>query len=74
MADRESRGTSKVYCPSCDRVFDSRELYERHVAGSHSHVSAGGKYGSGSSGDGASCESCPLDIAISKLVGLFRRR
>lgn len=72
MADRESRGTSKVYCASCDRVFDSRELYEIHIVSSHSHASAGGKYGS--SGDGASRESCPLDIAISKLVGLFRRR
>jgi len=53
-----SRGASKVYCDRCDAVFGSRPEYERHLE-RHS--------------GGGSCEACPLDTAVSKIAGLFKR-
>ena len=50
--------TTKVYCSRCDMVFDSREKFEKHMA---NHSSVG-------------CEVCPIDMAISKLIGLFKKR
>ena len=65
MAEHEESGASaKVYCTHCDRVFDSRKQYDLHVAELSSYGGSGG----------ASCESCPLDTAVSKLLGLFRRK
>jgi len=49
--------TTKIYCEKCDSVFESREKFEKHYE-KHS---------------GVSCEACPLDVAISKLIGLFKR-
>ena len=66
VEDPANWSTPKVYCSSCDRVFDSRRQYNMHLAESHS---SGRAYG-----DDVSCESCPLDTAISKLLGLFKRR
>ncbi len=55
---KKKSNVSKVYCPKCDLVFESREKYDKHYD-SHS---------------GVSCESCPLDTAIEKLVNLFKRK
>lgn len=51
-------GISKVYCDRCDAVFGSRSEYERHLE-RHS--------------GGGACEACPLDTAVSKIAGLFKR-
>ena len=50
---------TKVYCEKCDLVFDSREEFEGHLD-RHS--------------PNASCEVCPIDVALSKLANLFRRK
>ena len=49
---------TKIYCEKCDSIFDSRQKFEKHL---DDHT-------------GVSCESCPIDTAISKLTGLFRRK
>jgi len=49
----------KVYCTRCDTVFDSRKLFETHLIKHSSTVL---------------CEICPIDIAISKFVNLFRKK
>lgn len=48
--------SAKVYCERCDSVFESREKFERHMDTVHS---------------GVSCETCVIDVAISKIRGLF---
>ena len=59
MADSERKETrSKIYCEKCDTVFDSRKKYDAHYS----------KHDSG-----IYCESCPLDVAVSKFVNLFKR-
>lgn len=67
MANSENHGTSKVYCTPCDRVFDSRMQYEQHLVHAHS-------YSANTDSGGMSCDSCPLDTAISKLLGFFSKR
>ena len=58
MADSEKRGNvSKVYCEKCDIVFDSRSEFDKHFE-RHS---------------GVVCESCPIDTAISKIFGFFKK-
>ena len=57
-----SGGVSKVYCEKCDAVFASRADYERHLD-RHARGEAGG-----------GCEECPLDTAVSRFLGLFRKR
>lgn len=49
-----------MYCERCDAVFSSRAEYERHL---DRHA-----------GGGAGCEECPLDTAVSRFLGLFRKR
>jgi len=49
----------KVYCTRCDMVFDSRKSFEKHLL---KHSSS------------ALCETCPIDIAISKFMNLFKRK
>ena len=49
---------SKIYCDKCDSIFESRKKYDEHYS-KHS--------------SGISCESCPLDIAVEKIIGLFKR-
>jgi hypothetical protein len=49
---------SKIYCEKCDKIFNSREKYDAHSS-EHSSV--------------ISCESCPLDIVLGKIIGLFKR-
>ena len=50
---------SKIYCEKCDTIFDSKKKYQAH---SSKHSS------------GVLCDSCPIDIAVEKIVNLFRRR
>lgn len=54
----KKENVNKIYCEKCNSVFESREIYDKHF---EKHSS------------GVSCESCPLDMAIQKLVNLFRR-
>ncbi len=49
---------SKIYCEKCDKIFNSSEKYDAHYP-EHSSV--------------ISCESCPLDIVLGKIIGLFKR-
>jgi len=56
--EKSRENINKIYCEKCDSVFDSRKKFEKHFD-IHSSV--------------VSCESCPLDTAIQKLVNLFRR-
>ena len=63
---QERGGVSKVYCERCDAVFSSRAEYERHL----DRHAAGGASAAG----GGGCEECPLDTAVSKFLGLFRKR
>jgi len=49
---------SKIYCEKCEKIFNSREKYDAHSS-EHSSV--------------ISCESCPLDIVLGKIIGLFKR-
>ena len=53
-------GASKVYCARCNAVFGSRSEYERHL----DRHARGGPQG----------EACPLDTAVSRLLGIFSRR
>lgn len=64
MLGQERGGVSKVYCERCDAVFSSRTEYERHL---DRHAAGGASAGGG-------CEECPLDTAVSKFLGLFRKR
>ena len=50
---------NKVYCSKCDLIFESREKFEKHF---DRHLS------------NSSCEECPIDIALSKFVNLFKRK
>ena len=50
---------SKIYCEKCDTLFHSRKKYDDHYS----------KHDSG-----VYCESCPLDVAVDKILGLFRRK
>ncbi len=59
VEDSKKQNVNKIYCEKCDSVFDSREKFEKHFEKHSSSVS---------------CESCPLDMAISTLVNLFRRK
>lgn len=74
MTESENRGTSKVYCESCDRVFDSHKQYEMHFGSSPYTSGQCGKSRNDGRAGGISCDSCPLDTALSKLLGLFRRK
>ncbi len=50
---------SKIYCEKCDKLFNSREKYDSHYS-KHS--------------SGISCESCPLDVVLGKIIGFFKRK
>ncbi len=57
--DKPSKNNvTKVYCVKCDLIFGSREKFEKHFDLHSSKVI---------------CEVCPIDIAISKFVNLFKR-
>ncbi|MDH3677474.1 MAG: hypothetical protein OEQ12_04145 [Nitrosopumilus sp.] len=50
---------TKVYCSTCDLVFETREKFERHFDAHYSNIS---------------CEECPIDTAVAKFLNLFKRR
>ena len=63
MADSDRKeNVSKVYCEKCNIVFDSRADYEKHY-NKHDGSSSGIVY-----------EACPLDTAVSKILGLFKKK
>lgn len=49
---------TKVYCEKCDSVFSSREKFDRHLDSVHGQ---------------AGCDVCVIDMALSKILGLFKR-
>lgn len=49
----------KIYCEKCDEIFDSKQKYENHFSNHSSNVS---------------CESCPIDMILEKIIGFFRRK
>ncbi len=49
---------SKIYCEKCDEVFNSKQKYDDHYS---KHTS------------GVSCESCPIDSVLGKIIGLFKK-
>jgi len=50
---------AKVYCVKCDMIFNSRKTFEKHLARHSSPIQ---------------CEICPIDIAISKFVNIFKKK
>ena len=50
---------SKIYCEKCDELFDSRDKYEKHSSNHSSDVS---------------CQSCPIDMILEKIIGFFKRK
>jgi len=59
VKESSKNNISKVYCEKCDLVFESRKQFEKHLDGHSSNTA---------------CEICPIDIAIAKLVNLFKRK
>jgi len=49
---------SKVYCVTCDLIFESREKFEKHLESHSSKVV---------------CDVCPIDTVIAKFVNIFKR-
>ncbi len=49
---------TKVYCVTCDLIFESREKFEKHLDGHSSKVAN---------------EVCPIDTIIGKFVNMFKR-
>ena len=58
MKKYSKNNVTKIYCEKCDSIFESREKFEKHFD-SHSSVT---------------CETCPIDTALSKFAGLFKRK
>ena len=52
------KNVSKIYCEKCNEVFESKKKYEIHLA---NHTA------------GVSCESCPIDTVVDKIIGLFKK-
>jgi hypothetical protein len=50
---------SKIYCEKCDEIFDSKQKYETHTSKHSSDTS---------------CESCPIDMILEKIIGFFKRK
>ena len=48
---------TKIYCEKCDQIFNSKQKYDDHSS-KHSSV--------------VSCESCPIDTVLGKIIGLFK--
>jgi len=59
MTEYSKNNIKKVYCTRCDSIFDSREKFEKHFDKHSSTIYS---------------EVCPIDTAISKLTGLFKRK
>lgn len=55
---RKKESVAKIYCEKCDSIFESKVKYEEHC---QEHL-------------GVSCESCPIDSVVQKIVNLFKKR
>lgn len=58
MKEYPKNNVTKIYCERCDSIFESREKFEKHFD-THSSVVS---------------ETCPIDTALSKFAGLFKRK
>ena len=59
MDESSKNNLTKVYCEKCDLIFNSRKQFEKHLDGHSSNIA---------------CEICPIDVAVSKFVNLFKRK
>jgi len=53
------QNVTKVYCSTCDLIFESRARFEKHLERHSSNFE---------------CEICPIDTVIGKFVDFFRRK
>ena len=58
MNKPSKNNVSKVYCVTCDLIFESREKFEKHLESHSSKVV---------------CDVCPIDTVIAKFVNIFKR-
>ena len=58
MEKLPKNNVNKIYCSKCNSIFESRKKFEKHL---DEHYAL-------------SCETCPIDTAISKVVNLFKRK
>ncbi len=58
MNKPSKNNVSKVYCVTCDLIFESREKFEKHLDSHSSKVV---------------CEVCPIDTVIEKFLNIFKR-
>ena len=58
MKEYHKNNVTKIYCERCDSIFESREKFEKHFD-NHSSIHV---------------ETCPIDTALSKFAGLFKRK
>ncbi len=58
MNKPSKNNVTKVYCVTCDLIFESREKFEKHLDSHSSKVV---------------CEVCPIDTVIAKFVNMFKR-
>ena len=58
MNKPSKNNVTKVYCVTCDLIFESREKFEKHLDSHSSNVV---------------CEVCPIDTVIAKFVNMFKR-
>ena len=58
MNKPSKNNVTKVYCVTCDLIFESREKFEKHLDSHSSKVV---------------CEVCPIDTVIAKFLNMFKR-
>ena len=58
MNKPSKNNVTKVYCDTCDLIFESREKFEKHFDSHSSKVV---------------CEVCPIDTVIEKFLNIFKR-
>ena len=58
MNKPSKNNVTKVYCVTCDLIFESREKFEKHLDSHSSKVV---------------CEVCPIDTVIAKFVNMFKK-
>ncbi len=58
MNKPSKNNVTKVYCVTCDLIFESREKFEKHLDSHSSKVVS---------------EVCPIDTVIAKFLNMFKR-
>jgi len=58
IESHKKENVAKIYCEKCDSIFESKTKYQEHY---QEHL-------------GISCESCPIDSVMQKIVNLFKKR